>query len=69
MVVLGYDGGGYWVNDPAGRWSETFMGGYPYGWDSQVGDAIYYPKAAFEQAVGTLNGWNPAPLWIHELRL
>ena len=26
-------------------------------------------KAAFEQAVGTLNGWNPAPLWIHELRL
>lgn len=69
VLVLGYDEDGYWVNDPAGEWAERFMGGYPGGWDATVGDAIYYPKAAFEAAVGTTDGWNPVPLWIHELSL
>jgi hypothetical protein len=67
LLVLGYDAGGYWVNDPAGEWSRQFMGGYPYGWDSTVGDGIYYPKAAFEAAIGTSNGTTSLPLWIHEL--
>ncbi len=68
LLVLGYDAGGYWVNDPAGTWGGTFMSGYPYGWEPTAGDGIYYPKAAFEAAIGTSNGSSPLPLWLHELR-
>ena len=67
LLVLGYDANGYWVNDPAGEWNERFTGGYPYGWDSTVGDGIYYPRAAFEAAIGTSNGSTPLPIWLHEL--
>lgn len=69
LLVLGYDADGYWVHDPAGEWSGRFRGGYPGGWDATVGDAIHYPKAAFEAAVGTSDGSTPLPLWIHELAL
>lgn len=68
VLVLGYDSGGYWVNDPAGTWAGWFMGGYPGGWEPTAGDGIYYPKAAFEAAVGTSDGWSALPLWIHELQ-
>lgn len=68
MVVLGYDSNGYYVNDPAGEWSQTFKGGYPYGWNSNVGRAIYYNKTAFEKAVATWDGYTPAPLWFHKIR-
>ena len=68
LVVLGYDSEGYWVNDPAGEWSETFQGGYPYGWNSNVGRAIYYSKNAFEKAIATWDGYTPAPLWFHKIR-
>ena len=67
LLVLGYDANGYWVNDPAGEWNERFTGGYPYGWDSTVGDGIYYPRAAFGAAIGTSNGSTPLPIWLHEL--
>lgn len=68
MVVLGRDGGGYWVNDPAGTWNQRFGGGYPGGWEPTAGDGIYYPKAAFEAAIATWDGFAPAPVWYHELR-
>merc|ERR1719436_1681318 len=28
VMVVGYNSGGYYVNDPAGRWRQTFGGGY-----------------------------------------
>ena len=65
LVVLGYDQNGYYVNDPAGRWSEVFKGGY--GW-SNTGRDLYYGRAAFEAAVGTSDGWSPLALWYHVLR-
>jgi hypothetical protein len=67
LVALKYTGSGYVVNDPAGRWSQTFRGGYPYGWSAGVGRAITYGRAAFERAVATSNGSSPLPLWYHEL--
>ena len=69
VLVLGYDSDGYWVHDPAGAWTETFGGGYPGGYAPTAGQAIHYPRAAFEAAVGTADGRTPLPLWIHELRL
>ena len=69
MVVLGYDEGGYWVNDPAGEWSQYFGGGYPYGWEPDVGKGIYYRKDAFEvAAVATSDGYDYLPLWYHFVR-
>ena len=65
LVVLGYDANGYYVHDPAGKWSGYFKGGYGGGGS---GRDLYYPKAAFEQAVGTSNGYNALPLWYHALR-
>ena len=65
LVVLGYDAGGYYVNDPAGQWSEVFKGGYRGGGS---GKGAYYRKAAFEAAVGTSNGYSPLALWYHTLR-
>jgi len=68
MVVLGYDENGYYVNDPAGRWSQYFKGGYPYSWNSTIGQGIYYSKSAFEMAIATWDGYTPAPLWYHQIR-
>ena len=67
MVATGYDGSAYIANDPAGKWSQTWKGGYPYGWSASVGKGIRYGKAAFEQAVATSNGSTYLPLWFHEL--
>jgi uncharacterized protein YvpB len=68
VVVLGYDAGGYYVNDPAGTWSQSFKGGYPNGWEPSAGRAVYYSKAAFERAVSTLDGYTFEPLWYSALR-
>ena len=68
VVVLGYDEGGYYVNDPAGTWSQSFKGGYPNGWEPSAGRAVYYGKASFERAVSTLDGYTYEPLWYHALR-
>ncbi len=67
MVATGYDGSGYTANDPAGKWAQSFKGGYPYGWSTSVGRGIRYGKGAFEQAVSTSNGSSYLPLWYHEL--
>ncbi len=67
VVVTGYDGAYYTVNDPAGEWSQSFKGGYPFGWSSTIGKGIRYPAAAFEDAVATSNGHSYLPLWYHEL--
>lgn len=67
LVVLGYDEDSYLVNDPAGTWSQSFMGGYPYGWEPTAGEAIRYDRAAFEAAASTVDGWTVEPMWYHEL--
>jgi len=64
VVVVGYDNNGYWVNDPAGVWVQTFMGGYGY---NSAGKATYYKKQPFEAAVAT-DGYNYLPLWYHVIR-
>ena len=65
MVVLDYDANGYYLNDPAGRWSEYFMGGYSGGGS---GRGVYYSKAAFEAAASTSDGYSHLPIWYHALR-
>jgi uncharacterized protein YvpB len=67
LVVLGYDANGYYVNDPAGSWSQVFKGGYP-GSSSTAGKKIYYEKDAFERAVATYDGYSFTTLWYHFLR-
>ena len=67
MVTLAYSSGSYVVNDPAGEWSQTFKGGYPYGGGSTVGDHISYGASAFEAAVATSDGYSYLPLWYHEI--
>ena len=64
VVALGYDANGYFVHDPAGRWSERFRGGYD---DDGSGQNVYYSESAFETAVATSNGYDYAPLWFHAL--
>lgn len=68
LVVTGYDANGYYVNDPAGSWSEVFKGGYNGPRDSSVGHNIYYRRAPFEAAVATSDGYTPYALWYHALR-
>jgi len=68
LVVLGYDEGGYYVNDPAGTWSQSFKGRYSNGWEPLAGRALYYSKVAFERAVATLDGVSYEPLWYSALR-
>ncbi|MCP4867993.1 MAG: hypothetical protein GY898_04680 [Proteobacteria bacterium] len=67
LVATGYDGASYTANDPAGKWAQTWKGGYPYGWNASVGKGIRYGRSAFEQAVATSNGSTYLPLWYHEL--
>jgi len=64
VVVVGYDADGYWVNDPAGVWVQTFMGGYGY---NSAGKATYYKKQTFEAAVAS-DGYSYLPLWYHVIR-
>jgi hypothetical protein len=68
MVTLGYTAGEYIVNDPAGKWSQVFKGGYPYASSSTAGDHIHYGAAAFEAAVATSDGSSFLPLWYHALK-
>jgi len=67
LVTTGYNGSHYTVNDPAGRWVETWKGGYPYGWNNTIGRGIRYAKAPFEQSIATSNGSSYMPLWYYEL--
>ncbi|MCX7943029.1 MAG: C39 family peptidase [Deltaproteobacteria bacterium] len=68
LVILGYRGGKYIVNDPAGKWSEIFKGGYDEYCDlSNYGPKIEYSATAFEKAIATWDGFTPAPVWYHEV--
>jgi len=64
VVVTGYDENGYYVNDPAGVWSETWKGGYQGSYD---GRSVHYDNESFETAVGTMDGRTPYPLWYGEV--
>ena len=69
IVVTGFDSNGYYVNDPAGRWNEVFMGGYPSWCSATEGQGLYYSKAAFETAVSRAeDGHTQLPLWFHKFR-
>ncbi len=68
LVTLGYDGASYTVNDPAGKWSQQFKGGYPYGYNQNGGHLVVYGKAAFEAAIATSDGASFLPVWYHELQ-
>ena len=66
LVVTGFDGTHYTVNDPAGIWRGTFKGGY--GWSEVTdGHEVRYNKDAFEAAIGTSDGYSSLPLWYHTL--
>lgn len=68
VVTLGFSGSHYVVNDPAGKWSETFKGGYGGASSPTAGRAVEYAAAAFEQAVATSDGSTYLPLWYHEIK-
>ena len=67
LVATGFNGASYTVNDPAGQWSQSFKGGYPYASSASVGQGITYSASAFEAAVATSDGYSALPLWYHEL--
>jgi hypothetical protein len=67
VVTLAYSGGQYVVNDPAGRWSEVFKGGYGGSQSPTSGHAVHYQAAAFEQAIASEDGSTPVPIWYHEI--
>ncbi|RHW76489.1 C39 family peptidase [Colwellia sp. RSH04] len=60
MVVTGYDGAHYTVNDPFGRWNEQKWGSYN---SSVSGEGQKYSKAAFEYAINDNGQGND--LWLH----
>ena len=64
LVATGFDGTSYTTNDPAGAWSESFMGGYL---GAGSGRGVRYNKSAFELAVSTSDGHTYLPLWYHRL--
>jgi hypothetical protein len=63
LVATGYNGHSYTTNDPAGRWTERFMGGYL----GAGGRGVSYSAAAFEAAIATSDGYTYLPLWYHRL--
>lgn len=66
LVVTGFDGENYRVNDPAGEWNLEFMGGYSR--DDSRGNDVLYPKEEFEAAISTSDGVHFLPIWYHVLR-
>lgn len=66
LVVTGFDGENYRVNDPAGEWNLEFRGGY--GQDRSIGHNILYPREEFESAIATSDGRTFLPIWYHLLR-
>lgn len=63
IVVRGYDGNKYYVNDPAGQWSECFKCGY----NNSSNGVTSYDKVEFEKAVFTSDGTSYLPGWIHTI--
>jgi uncharacterized protein YvpB len=67
VLATGYDGSSYTVNDPAGRWSGSFKGGYGGGQSSTSGDGVRYSASSFSSAVATSNGSSFLAPWWHEV--
>ena len=65
LVVRGYDNSGYYVNDPAGVWSECFKCGY----SGSMNGITKYNKSSFYSAVFTSNGSSFLPGWIHIIKI
>ena len=63
LVVRGFDGEKYFVNDPAGKWSECFKCGY----SGSTNGITSYNKRDFENAVFTSDGKSYLPGWIHTI--
>lgn len=61
LVVRGYDESGYYVNDPAGVWSECFKCGY----GSNMNGITKYSRQSFYSATFTSNGQQFLAGWIH----
>jgi uncharacterized protein YvpB len=71
VVVTGYDTNGYYVNDPAGTWVQSFMASnaYPNRYNEPyAGRNIYYSKVAFETAIASLDGYTLGSIWLHVLK-
>ncbi|UTA48375.1 C39 family peptidase [Simiduia sp. 21SJ11W-1] len=60
VVVIGFDGTHYTVHDPYGAWNLEKWGNYD---TAKSGNAIRYPKAAFEYAINDNGQGND--LWLH----
>ena len=60
VVLVGYDGAQYWVNDPAGAWNEVYMGGGYSGADPDEGYYVTYSAAAVDAAIAP-DGY----AWMH----
>ncbi len=62
VSLLGYDAGGYYCNDPAGKWNQVTyaVGGYS-GANATEGIGVKYGKTAFEAAVSP-----DGLVWLHE---
>ena len=67
VVALRREGSSYVVNDPGGRWTERFEGGYGYS-RATDGQNACYGAGAFRKAVATHDGVNSAPVRWQELR-
>ncbi len=67
VVALRKEGSSYVVNDPGGRWTEHFRGGYGYSGPTD-GQNARYGGNAFRKAVATHDGVNSGPVAWHELR-
>jgi hypothetical protein len=67
VVALGKKGSRYLVNDPGGRWTESFRGGYGYS-RAEDGQNAEYGGDAFRKAVATHDGVNSSAVQWQELR-
>ena len=55
------------LRDTQHMWNQQFKGGYPYGFNSSIGNGIKYSASAFELAISSTNGSNFEPLWYHKV--
>ena len=67
VLATGYNGSSYTVNDPAGRWNGSFMGGYSGAQGSSSGKGVSYSASSFKSAIATSNGSSALPVWWHEV--
>jgi len=67
VVALEKQGTSYRVNDPGGRWTESWRGGYGYSRATDGQNALYGGNN-FRKAVATHDGTNSAPIQWQELR-